>query len=226
MRTGSVAMFQIMREIAESFEQGYAPVLPLNHEMETWEKNVDEWANTNLWVVLKLHRWIPLLEPYVELEASRARVVMTIRDIRDVAVSLMHFRDDTFEGVLNSRVLRGNIEGQAEWEAKVPSANLLKIRYEDFMADRTATTQKVAYHMGATLFPAFAATVQKKWTIGANLARSARDYPEDHPEYMNKRHIYKGAIGYWKEQLSTNQVRQIEDLVGEEWFIENGYELS
>lgn len=220
MRTGSVAMYQIMREVVEATGRGVAPKLPLNHEMEEWEQNVDAWATGwDIINVLKLHRWMPMLEPYTE----SMRVVMTIRDMRDVVVSLMNFRGGTFEDTLNSKAVIGNIEGQAEWEARIPPDNLLKIRYEDFMADRAGTTEAVAFHMGVTLAPRLANNIQRAWNLQANIRRASMEFREDDREFMSKRHIHSGKVGQWRKALTLPQVRQIEEVVGREWFIDNGY---
>lgn len=222
MRTGSVAMFQIMREIVEVTGHGTAPVLPLNHELEAWDRNVASWANTEFITVTKLHRWLPLLEPY----RDSMRVVMTIRDMRDVVVSLMNFRGGTFEDTLNSQAVIGNLDGQDEWEEKVPEESLLKVRYEDFMFDRASTTSKVASHMGITISSRLADNIQRKWDLRANIARSKMNFDQGDREYMNPRHISSGRTQQWRKALTPDQVMQVEEFVGRDWFVDNGYSLE
>ena len=221
MRTGSVAMFQIMREIVETQAVGFAPVMPHDKEVEFWEENIGDWTHNDTTVVTKLHRWMDLLSPY----KNGVKVVMTIRDMRDVTVSLMNFRGGGFEPAIHSNAFKGNIEGQAEWEEKVPADNLLKIRYEDFIRIRAVTTKQVADFMGISLQLSEAMKIEQKWNINANLRRSLKSYVVGHPEFMSPRHIQSGKVGQWKETLTHEQILEVQDRVGHDWFIENDYIL-
>ncbi len=221
MRTASVAMFQIMRDMVESQAVGFAPLLRENKELEHWDEHISEWVQGDAIVVTKLHRWIDVLEPY----RDRAKVVMTIRDMRDVTVSLMNFRGGGYESALHSNAFKGNIEGQAEWEEKVAPDNLLKVRYEDFIITRVATTEQVADFMGVSLAAGEAMTIERRWNINANLRRSRMNYVTSHPEFMSARHINSGKVGQWKEALTTEQILEVQERAGHAWFKENGYEL-
>ena len=221
MRTGSVAMFQIMREIVEETGTGFSPTLPTGKEVEYWEEHLSEWATDDVIVIAKLHRWAPYLEEY----RDTVKVVMTIRDMRDVTVSLMNFRGGGFEAALNSNAFKGNLEGQAEWEEKVSRDNLLKIRYEDFMLARSVTTIQVAKMLGINLTLQKATAIEQRWNINANLRRANKDYPVSHPDYMSKRHIKSGKANQWKAGLMHDQIVEVQDRAGHEWFEDNGYEL-
>ena len=221
MRTGSVAMFQIMREIVETQAVGFAPVMPHGKEIEFWEENIGDWTHNDATVVTKLHRWMDFLSSHKD----RIKVVMTIRDMRDVTVSLMNFRGGGFEPAINSNAFKGNIAGQAEWEEEIPVNSLLKIRYEDFVRIRAVTTKQVAGFMGVSLQLSDAMRIEQKWNINANLRRSLKSYVIGHPEFMSPRHIQSGKVGQWKEALTHEQILEVQDRVGHKWFEENGYEL-
>lgn len=222
MRTGSVNMFQIMREITESRGAGYAPVLPLNHEEEFFVDHVAEWADGDECIVSKMHLWRDELEPLKE----NIRVVVTIRDMRDVVVSLMNFRDGTFESSLHSVAFKRNIEGQAEWEDRVPPDNLLIVKYEGFIHNRVETTEIVANFMGVPVTKKEAHDIERKWNLSANLRRANEEHPHNSQNYMAKRHISSGRDGQWKSALTPEQIEQVEEAAGEEWFAHNGYKLA
>lgn len=221
MRTGSVAMFQIMREIVDANYIGYAPVMPVNNEDAFFHQHVGTWATNDGVVVTKLHRWREDMEPYKD----NIRVVMTFRDMRDVVVSLMNFRNGTFESSIHSNAFKGNLEGQAEWEEKVPDYNLLPIKYETFINARTMTTKLVSEFLGIPMTPVQALAIERKWSLAANLRRAKAGYSERSPEYMSERHIQSGKVEQWRSALSSEQIYEIQDRVGHEWFERNGYEL-
>jgi hypothetical protein len=221
MRTGSVAMFQIMREIVESQAAGFAPMFPARLEIEYWEENIGDWTGETPLVIAKLHRWEDFLDPH----ALNLRVVMTVRDVRDVVVSLMNFRGGDYKSTVHSNAFKGNIREQIRWEAHAGEERLLKIRYEDFVLARAATTRQVADFMGIKLSLSEAMRIEQKWNINANLRRSKQDHAPGHPEFMSPRHIHSGRANQWKTALTPEQILDVQDRVGREWFEENGYEL-
>jgi len=221
MRTGSVNMFQIMREIAESQDKGYAPIMPLNHEEEFFLEHLKEWANDTRRIVIKSHLWRNELEPY----ADKMKVIVTIRDMRDVVVSLMNFRNGTFESSLNSNAFKRNIVGQKEWQEKVPKKNLFVIKYEDFIHNRIAITERVADFIGVPVSRLGAFEIENKWNLSANLRRAKEGYPANSPYYMSERHISSGRDGQWKTALTEEQIAQVEETAGKNWFRSNGYKL-
>ena len=221
MRTGSVAMYQIMGAIVLVKEAGHTPVLPHGIEAEYVDDNVAKWAKGDGVTVIKLHRWRESLEPVKD----RIKVVMTIRDMRDVVVSLMRFRRGNFQSSVHSAAFKGNIEGQAEWEEKVPRENLLTVRYEEFVPERRETIYKVANHIGRRVSAVQAADIDRTWDMAANIERAKKGYSSNHPEYMSERHIHNALSGKWATELTPEQVQEIVDTAGPEWFLENDYEL-
>jgi len=216
MRTGSVAMFQVMREIVER-NGGYAPVLRHGEEAEQFDATAKHWAEDKKPLVLKLHRWRD------SLEGLDTRVVMTIRDMRDVTVSLMNFRGGGFEAALHSGAFKGNLDGQEEWEKTVPKHKLLKVRYEDFVMDRPRTTLQVARFMGINIPGPEAVEIERKWNLQANKLRAKEGHSIDSIEYMSERHIQSGATGQWQTELTPDQIMDVQKRVGLKWFLDNGY---
>lgn len=221
MRTGSVAMFQIMREIVESSHLGYVPSMPHNREAETFDENVERWASGHAIVVTKLHRWRESMDPFI----AGVKAVVTIRDMRDVTVSLMNFRKGTFDSSLHSAAFKGNVEGQAEWEVKLDPEDLKIVKYEKFMLGRVAMTMSVANFMGLHLKPIEAVKIERKWSLKANIARAQRRHPAGHPEFMSERHIHSGKVGQWREVLTEEQILEVQERAGYDWFKSNGYPL-
>ncbi len=221
MRTGSVAMYQVMREIAQTTGRGGAPSLPHGIESEFFDEHVPKWAEDSKLFVLKLHRWRESLEPVKE----RVKVVMTIRDMRDVVVSLMKFRETTFEKSIHSNAFKGNQEGQAEWEARVLPENLMTVKYEEFVAMRWANILLVSQFMRAPLTQKQAGSIDIRWDVMANRLRAKSGHAVGHPDYMAKRHIHDAKVGKFIMELSPEERAEIVDRAGKTWFRNNGYEL-
>jgi hypothetical protein len=220
MRTGSVAMFQVMREIVESQGAGYAPTFPRNRELEYWEEHIGEWVESDEVVVAKLHKWEDFLDPHVQ----ELKVVMTIRDMRDVAVSLMNFRGGTFENAVHSEAFKANTREEIRWNINGGEDRVMTVRYEDFVLVRAVTTKAVAEFLGITVTLSEAMTIEQKWNINANLRRARAGYPESHPEFMSERHIKSGKVGQWKKALTEEQIQYIQDRLGPMWFHDRGYD--
>lgn len=223
MRTGSVALFQLMRAVVVYKDIGHAPKLPVGSEGTYFNEHVEEWANVDEMIVLKLHRWRESLAGH----EHRMRTIVTIRDMRDVVVSLMNFRSTTFEKALASNaVTRGNVPGQAEWMEKVPSPNLLLLRYEDFVTNRETSTQMIARHLGTELSIWEASNIEQAWSIDANKRRARSNHNVTSENYMAKRHIHSGFVDQWKTALTQEQAEKVVETIGSKWFMTYGYDPS
>jgi hypothetical protein len=213
-------MWQIMREIVVSADEGEAP--PLGTNFPHFAK---KWAKSKKIYVTKLHRWHESLEDYPELD--KAIAVLVVRDVRDVVVSLHYFRGDPdWETTLNSRGYKNYTKDYQTWLDKFPTGNIIIVRYEDFIADRPGTIVEVADFMGIPITEEEAERIDRKWSIKANKKRAEKhgvDYSS--PDYMAQRHIRSGASKQWENELSSDLVLRIEDDHGE-WLVKNGYILT
>lgn len=212
-RTGSVAMFQVMREIVEVKGVGTG-----DFRGRRINEMVSNWVYAEGVLVLKYHRYRAVLDPYVNL----VKVVMTIRDPRDILVSLMNKYGYTFNRAADSSEFRGNFFSYYRWIEKIPESNLLVIKYEDFWNERKDTIQEVAEFMGFLIGDDEAIEVSKKWSIYSNVARAEQELPVTHKEYVPKRHIHSGEPGQWQYKLNEIQAQEVL-YVAEEWMEEVGY---
>lgn len=222
MRTGSVAMFQIMREIVESKSVGFAPVMPHGEEGEYYDSECVRWAAQPESFVTKLHTYRNSLDDIIEQNAQDLRVVLTIRDIRDILVSLMHFRNSSFESNIHSNAYKNWIAEYDKWIDNVPEDSLLTVRYEDFIADRFTTILKVGKFMDLPLNAPEAKAIDEKWNVEANRRRATEGHPTNSKEFMSQRHIYQAGFGMWEEELTEEQIEIVEEYAGE-WLKQNGY---
>jgi len=225
MRTGSLAMFQIMREIVEVRGAGFAPVLEHGNEGEHFDQECCRWACQPEVFVTKLHTYRDSLaceNSQCEFGSPRIKVVMTIRDIRDVMVSLIHFKNSTFDSELHARAYTNFSNEYHRWVDHIPAENLLIVKYEDMITDRFTTVLQVARFLDLALNAPEAKAIDRKWDITANVERAKAGHAISSKDFMSPRHIYKGQADVWQEELTEEQIKQVED---DHWdfLVENGY---
>lgn len=220
MRTGSVAMFQIMREIVELRGFGFAPVLEHGNESAHFDQECCRWACQPEVFVCKLHTYRNSLS--CKGCIPNIRVVMTIRDIRDVVVSLIHFRKSDFDTTVNANAYKNWGQDYQTWVDKIPERDLLIVKYEDMVADRFTTVLQVARFMDLALNAPEARAIDRGWDLEANINRAKAEHPITSKDFMSHRHIYDGTPGLWKEELTNEQAARIYDDYGM-WLINHGY---
>ena len=224
VKSGSVALYQYTREIVQTFANGVAPVMPEGQEEEYFQRNLFEWANSKWIYVLKQHSWRDELAN--ANNSDQLRVIMTYRDLRDTCLSVRDFRNDHFEGVIASKILQRIRDSEQRWRNELtPGVTLLPIAYENMRTEPVTEIMSMAMFIGIRLSVSQAKHIAEKWSIHANRARAKVAYPVNHPEFMAPRHISSGNVDRWRRELTEEQCRIVQEHVGEEWFVEHGYEL-
>lgn len=219
MRSGSVALWQVMREIVVTYGDGDAP--PLGTNLPHF---ADKWAKPRKMYVTKLHSWHDSLKDYPQTD--KAIAVLQIRDVRDVAVSLHYFRGDPdWETTFNSRGYKNYSNDYYTWLEKFPERNIMISRYEDFMSDRPGTISKIADFMGIPLTDKEASIIDKKWDMPSNKKRAEEKHEYSSPDYMAQRHIRSGQSKQWEKELSSEYISRIEKDHGD-WLVKNGYSIT
>jgi len=217
MRTGSIAMWQVMDEIAQ-VAGGQSPMLgtELNEVLSLWR---DIRLTDNPLLVTKLHRYEKDLDRY----DKHIKVVLTVRDFRDVVVSLLHFKGTTFENEMHSRAYTTWLDSYKSWYESIHAFNVMEIRYEDFIANRKETILKVAKFMEISLDDVSAGHIDNKWSIASNIRRSTESHAVNTKEFMAERHIYSKGESKWKKELTVAQVEHIMTPEMTQWLEEHGY---
>jgi len=176
------------------------------------------------------------LEPRAtEILARRAaRIVLTIRDPRDAAVSIMQHMRLGFAQTLNMVEQSAVYAGQF---AADPRALLL--RYESGFIDAPATFDRLAALFGATLTPAQRAELfreSRRDVIEAKIAH-LEDLPTtitdtrsgdvvDTDTQWHRHHANRtGEVGKWRTMLTEEAVVAVEARLGR-WMRAFGYEMS
>jgi len=209
MRTGSIAMWQVMRELVIK-SGGRSPKLGTEFFKQD---RLNKWADEDNYILIKAHQYDDsLADP---IKNGRVKVVVTIRDMRDVVVSLMNFNNYAFEKAVAARAFRANPRNFYEWIEELSYKDLYVVRYEDFIEDRTSTVLKVAEHLEIDINEDDAIEIDKKWNIPANKKRAKARNKIDSPHYMSERHINSGKTKQWLTALTQEQIDYIDEELWE-----------
>ncbi|MDA8252457.1 MAG: hypothetical protein M0Z28_25265 [Rhodospirillales bacterium] len=155
-------------------------------------------------LVAKTHGW-PELPAFAA--AAGAVVLVSVRDPRDAALSLMQRFGDSLD------VAVGGIGRDCLCIRACAASGHPVFRYEDRFFDDPATVGRIADRLGVTLSPAQAAAIFARWRTEQVRARAAavRDLPADQrsapdsPVLLERRtlvtstHIGDGASGKWRQ---------------------------
>lgn len=224
VKSGSVALYQYLRQIVCTFNKGFAPVMQEGSEGAYFDANIETWVNSSLQYVVKLHSWRDSLDPYVL--SGRMKVVMTYRDLRDTCLSVRDFRQDHFEGVIASKILQRIRDSEQRWrETMELGVTILPIPYESMRQNPAMEIGVMGDFIGVDLRPTEAMFIAEKWSIHANRARAQQNWPVNHPEFMSPRHISSGNVDRWRKELTDEQCRTVQDHVGRKWFEDRYYDL-
>lgn len=225
VKSGSVALYQYLRQIVQTFANGYAPVMPMGEEEEYFQRNLFHWSSRESIYVIKQHSWRD--EFASANKCDRLRVVMTYRDLRDTCLSVRDFRNDHFEGVIASKILQRIRDSEQRWRDEMEIGKTLwPIAYEKMRTEPVTEIMGMAMFIGIRLDVSEAKFIAEKWSIHANRARARQNWPINHPEFMSPRHISSGNVDRWRKELTRLQAITVQHHVGEQWFLDRGYELD
>lgn len=206
VRSGGLALYQLMREIVEFNEVGDAPIFKLGFEREDLIERLPELATDTKWHVIKLSKYLPELDPY------QISAVIMHRDPRAVILSLMHFRNLVFQEAIAHRYIQRYQANYYTWHNKIAPAFRLTFNYDWIMYSRVQLTTFIAEDLlDLKLHPAQASAIEAKWNIRANKTRAMLNLLPTSPDYIPNRLIYSGSDDRWREELTDEQIWEVEE---------------
>lgn len=224
VKSGSVVLYQYLRQIVCTFGNGFAPVMQEGNEGTYFDSEIESWVKSEYLHVVKLHSWRDSLDPYVL--SGRMKVVMTYRDLRDTCLSVRDFRQDHFEGVIASGILQRIRDSEQRWRDTMElGVTILPIPYESMRPDPAMEIGVMGDFIGVPVSQGEAKFIAEKWSIHANRARAQQNWPVNHPEFMSPRHISSGNVDRWRKELTPVQCMIVQEHVGPKWFEDRYYDL-
>lgn len=221
LRSGSVVQFQLAGAVVTHLGIG-SIVKP--RDGKEFDEHVNEWAHSSDWHVVKLHDFRESILP--AHDQGRVKVTMVIRDPRDIMVSLMNFRNDTFETMTHAPVFPNNLLNHPKWSGAIHASNFRCVKYEVMANYLLEEVIQVSRFIGnGSIGNSIAKEISDQYTIPQNKLRAAAEYLPSHPDYFSKRHIHDGSVGQWKTVLQEDQIRWVEN-VAKDFMEVNGYALA
>ena len=154
------------------------------------------------------------------MQNETAKVLVTIRDPRDIFVSVMSLKKMSFDDVIEWGVIPRDINQQRLWTEN--HSECIVLRYEDFVDDISLLAWVIAGMMKKRVNQEAIDTLVTTYSFENNKKRSDEQgvVAED---LLFPGHLQTGKVGLWKEVLTNKQVKTIKDIIGDSWFQKWGY---
>lgn len=226
-RTASTTHYLITRDVVELTKSGMGIGYHTESKLEEFD---DPENNKNAkFVVCKVFKFLPQHSKFGKefLAQGRLKAVCTIRDPRDIIVSMRTRGENRGRGGKHSDVtfdfdttVKENFPiwlGQAQQWIDLGSQTTLLTRFEDFVANLFRETRRIANHLDIDLPKELAHEIAKKYTIQAQRETKRRVRAEDKQEdpwLPSIPAIVFGASGIYTSWLSTVEKRMVEEHNG------------
>ena len=214
-RTGSTWMWQMLGDIVEV---NGGSVAPRNQNVYYWAQ---EWANSEDTILCKTHTYKSTFENVID----NIKIVMTVRDPRDLVCSFAYLQETTPQKILYDGKFDRLIESWRIWKDKVPPRQLLEVRYEAMYRFPKQVVPTLFHFLETPMIHGLEDEMVKKWSLENNRIRSKQRYDFKGREYVYRRLINQGEIGQFKHGdsgLTLKQIHRIEDVAAD-YMKEYGY---
>jgi len=214
-RTGSTYMWQMLGDI---IEVNGGIVTPRNQNPGHW---AHEWANSEDTYLCKTHTYKSSFDEVID----RLKVIMTVRDPRDLVVSYAYLQETTPQNILYRGMFDRVMDNWRIWKEKVPAQQFYIIRYEMLAQWPVAAMIGIWDFLDSTVIYRFLEDSAARWSLQNNRIRSRQRYDFRGREYVYRRLINNGEIGQFKNgsmKLTLEQIRRIEETA-KDYIQEYGY---
>lgn len=225
IRSGSTLQFNLAREIVgHALHANQSPLWLHAHNA----------IDKSHWVAVKSH-WYP--SPWRQgahhinisddnFADGKVKVLMTYRDLRDVAVSLMRFQGISFGELISSGTLsRMVIVDEPEWFKNVPTEYIFRRKYEDWTENLYDEVIDIANFLAVTIEAKEMARIISEYNAQHVSNSLAHSNNMNAITYFSPNHISDSPYNY-RGVLTDKEITTIENQNGvSEWLTRNGYKL-
>ena len=229
MRSGSTLQYQIAKTLIEEAGrgEGVGSCVP-----GRFRELLRRHPGPNRVHVVKSHRYVPTA--HRRLREGDARSIYIYRDLRDVVVSMMHKESKTFRQLMDEGFVHDLLRDDAVWSAR---PNTLVSVYEEVIADVRSEVARIAEFLDIEVDAVTLDRIAEEHSLARQNERLERfDFGEagvaegranlvDPETLLHHNHVRSGAAGQWVEELSSEQVAEVEAIAGD-WLAARGYALS
>jgi hypothetical protein len=231
-RSCSTWQYEIVSHLLEAHRASKRLGFQFGHQFEERRQA----PATTEWLTLKSHEGHPSFAR--ALAEGSALAVYSYRDLRDVAFSLMHKFDLTFDDMLSKdRLLDSCLDSDAFWTGQ---PHVLSQRYEDIIADPVSAISALAAHLQVPLCAGEAEDLARAYSFEANqkravsirkrlsaegvdLSRHEFALANDPHTLLHWNHLRAGGQGGWRQEANQHERSELARICGE-WLMSRGYE--
>jgi hypothetical protein len=235
-RSASTWQYHVISHLVETLGVGRRLGFYSEIESERFREHYAQYRESAEFLVLKSHQRHP--EYATALAEGKAFGVYIYRDLRDVAFSLTHRFNTTFEEVVRQkRLIHHSIENDKFWRSQ-PRVHVQQ--YQQVVDDPVAAVLELAKHLGLSVSSELAESVAHEYSFSANLARTTAvgdrfvskglnlSQPEnsliyDEHTLLGWNHMRQGRQGGWRDEASQDQLLTLLATCGA-WLILRGFE--
>ena len=226
-RSGSTLQYQLAGSIVEKAKVGrlIGSVLPNEFAVlraaHEGEKGL---------LIVKSHAYIPHLEALFAKGESKA--IYSYRDVRDVVVSMMNKRNESFEQLVNRGFIETILSDYGKWRHCSP---LLTSKYEDMVADLSREVSRIADFLNVPLDVKTIEEIAIEHSLEKQREKINNHQNEnqrvsnnirwDSQSLLHTNHIRSGKADQWRTELAAHEIAVIEGIAGV-WLQKRGYSLS
>jgi len=211
-RTGSTLAYQIMGDLVRA-NGGDVPVIKQNVHY-----HILSWANQSNHVLAKKHVYTGAMASVL----NKIKVVITVRDPRDVLCSLADLLNlETWE-VLNNLTLEKIAGNRRIWMRMVPKDRRHIVKYEDFMIASENVVRGMYEFMELPFSEDDIIKSLKKWSYKNNKEREEAGRDIWGQGYHAGGHMFGGKVGKWLDRLNRGEIEWVETFA-RDWLDDHGY---
>lgn len=225
MRSGSTLQYQIAAQLVE--EAGLGRRLDWA-DPKDFPRVREQFSEDNSWKVFKAH--VCTADMIEEFNRDNAMGVYIYRDIRDAFTSHMTKASVDAQSTFRQGFVESCLENYEKW-TNLPRT--IVSQYEVAMTDLVIEVSRIAQHLGIDISELRASQIANELSLTKQKTRlqamqsfdTVGKHRIDSHSLLHSNHIYSGKVGRWQQELTDDEVKQIESKAGQ-WLIDRGYELS
>jgi hypothetical protein len=235
-RAASTWQYNVVSHLVETFGVGRRIGYFTETEGEKFRTHYAQHADSHQFLVLKSHHRHP---EFANALAERCALgVYIYRDLRDVAFSLAHRFNTTFEAVVREkRLIHHSIENDEFWRSQ---PRMILQQYEQVIKDPITAIVQLAKHLGLEVSSEYAEQVADQYSFSSNFERTravaerfvAQGIDLSDPQHglsydeqtlFGWNHLRDGRAGGWRDEATPEQLLTLLAACGA-WLVLRGYE--
>ena len=189
--------------------------------------------------VIKTH--LPPRYLSTQLQQGQTKVILIIRNPKDMLVSFYHFYrmnaelnlfegtwDEFFELFKNHNLLYGDyFDWYGDWLSVQKSASVLLVKYESMKGDLRSEIKRIASYIGKALSDDAVDTIVEHCSFNSMMTNNMVNYKllPDHLRQDISPFMRKGVVGDWKNYFSEEQSNYMDELY-QSWHKTHGVTLQ